>query len=87
MKYSRHFQVNDGLNKLTMFRGYQPEHKYGMARLIYFAHVDQQLVHKAARPYHVSIGTHIDQRNICLDLLNDRSLLKFEHYASQIADK
>ncbi len=87
MKYSRHFRVNDELNKLTKFRGYQQEHKYGMVRLIYFARVDQQLVHKGVRPCHVSIGIHIDRHNICLDQLNDRSLPMFEHYELQIVDR
>ncbi|SSS19745.1 Uncharacterised protein [Acinetobacter baumannii] len=58
-----------------------------MARLIYFAHVDQQLVHKVVHPYHVGIGIHIDQHNICLGQLNDKLLLVFEHCESQIVDR
>ncbi|MNM50185.1 hypothetical protein D3C81_612090 [compost metagenome] len=87
MKYLHHFQVNGELSKPTKFHGYQLEHKYGMVRLIYFAHVGQQLVHKVAHPYHANIGTRTDQHNICLDQPNDRSLLTFEHYELQIADR
>ena len=86
MRYSHHFPINVEPDKPIRFRDYRQAHKYDMESLISDLKPCLPLVHKVVHPCHVSIGIHIDQDNIFVDLLTHKLWQAFAHYVLQIAD-